>query len=161
MLTRWMNICKSGWCTCLKNIVQSVGCRGLLCWCSLLWCCKDFGRYGVTVDCRWNYMNGRVKVKDMTPVFDVRHICTYLLLTRVYVQERYFWLVRGPHHPHQYLTTTPSLHPLLLQQMLYHWHWAAALWWIYSSQTAISIDPNHNLLTTPLATPPCLKTAAG
>jgi hypothetical protein len=39
-------------------------------------------------------MNGRVKVKDMTPVFDVRHICTYLLLTRVYVQERYFWLVR-------------------------------------------------------------------
>jgi hypothetical protein len=39
-------------------------------------------------------MNGRVKVEDTTPVFDVRHICTYLLLTRVYVQERYFWLVR-------------------------------------------------------------------
>jgi hypothetical protein len=39
-------------------------------------------------------MNGRVKDKDMTPVFDVRHICTYLLLTRVYVQEQYFWLVR-------------------------------------------------------------------
>jgi hypothetical protein len=39
-------------------------------------------------------MNGHVKVKDMTLVFDVRHISTYLLLTRVYVQERYFWLVR-------------------------------------------------------------------
>ena len=39
-------------------------------------------------------MNGRVKAKDTTPVFDVRHICTYLLLTRVYVQEQYFWLVR-------------------------------------------------------------------
>jgi hypothetical protein len=53
MLTRWMNICKSGWCTCLKNIVQSVGCGGLLCWCSLQWWCKNFGRYSVTVDCRW------------------------------------------------------------------------------------------------------------
>jgi hypothetical protein len=39
-------------------------------------------------------MNGHVKVKDTTPVFDVRHICTYLLLTRVNVQKRYFWLVR-------------------------------------------------------------------
>jgi hypothetical protein len=26
-----MNICKSGWCTCLKNIVQSVGYVGGCC----------------------------------------------------------------------------------------------------------------------------------